>query len=76
MDGLHSTLNLLGQMRPVVGMHMSMDGSSSKAKKYDMNKLCNPFVIIWFIEVDIPEMHRNMNPLDRFEPLVDGGLML
>ena len=54
---------------------MSMDDSSSKAEKHNMNKLCNPLVII-SIKADIPEIHRNMNPLDEFEPLVDGSLML
>ena len=76
MDSLHSAFNLLGEMRSVIDVYMLMDESFSKAKKYDMNKVRNLFIVIELIEVDITEMHRNMNSLNGFKPLVYGGLIL
>ena len=76
MNSLHSAFNLLSEIRSVINVHMLMNKSSSKAKKYNMNKIRNLFIAIELIEINITKIHRNINLLNEFKPLVYDDLML
>ncbi len=55
---------------------MSTDEMSSEANEHHLNNLSDAVIDIWLVKIDVPTIHRYVNPLDGVETFVDDSLPL
>ncbi len=55
---------------------MSRDRSPSETNEHHVNDLSNAVIKIWMVKIDVSQIHRHVNPLDRTKARIDDGLLL